>query len=324
MNATLARTAESRTFDLFAEPTVHALRAGDRIQGTAYRIQGHLASGGMGQLFEVVHEGLGRACVLKVLHERHRRRADLGERLRDEARVLASIGSAATPIVFDVGALCDDRPFFVMERIEGHDLRSELSRLGVLSVPCVIGLGVQLLAALAEVHGHGVVHRDVKLENLILTPRGRLKLLDFGVARRVDAVLRRTGAGVALGTPRTMAPEQHRAAEVDARADLYAAGLVLYELLVGTGPFDGPQLNAHGMRLAHCHQAPPAPSRRAPQPIPIALERVVLRALSKKPCARFESAAEMSAALSAAQACVAAYNDEEPTEVESWAPVHEP
>ncbi|MBK6513159.1 MAG: serine/threonine protein kinase [Polyangiaceae bacterium] len=295
-----------------------ALRPGAALSGTPYRVRARLASGGMGELFEVEHDDLGRTCVLKVLHTRHLTRPDLGDRLRDEARILASLPASAAPAVYDVGTLDDGRPYLVMERLVGCDLRTELNRFGVLSVPSAARLGSLLLSALSAVHGRGVVHRDVKLENIFLTVEGDVKLLDFGVARRDCAELARTGRGVALGTPRSMAPEQHSASEADARTDLYAAGLVLYELVTGQGPFDESARSVHALSIAHRHKPPPPPSSRAPQPVPPAFERVILKALEKRPCARFGSAREMAAALERASLSTFA-NDDDPTDVDVWA-----
>lgn len=301
------------------DPSGGLLADGARVGTTQYRVRAPLALGGMGRLYEVEHEGLRRTCVLKVLHERHGARSDVADRLREEARVLASLASSVTPAVFDTGTLADGRPWFTMERLVGSDLRTEIGRFEVLSVPSAVRLGLRLLSALAVVHAHGIVHRDLKLENLFLTVRGELKILDFGVARREGVALRKTGCGIAIGTPRSMAPEQHAALETDARTDVYAAGLVLYELVTGRGPFDESNRNVHALSLAHRHRTPPAPSRRAPQPIPPAIERVILRALEKRPAARFASASEMATALERASS--SAYDtDEEPTDIDVWLP----
>ncbi len=293
---------------------------GDPLRGTPYHVGPRLSSGGMGELFLAHHERLGRTAVVKALQPRHRHRPDFAERLRDEARILASLGAPATPVVFDLGELADGRPFFVMERLEGCDLRAELDRIGIFSVPSAVRLGLKMLSALERVHESGIVHRDIKLENLFLTNDGGLRILDFGVARREDDRLRRTGRGVALGTPRTMAPEQHSSEDPDGRTDLYAAGLVLYEVLTGRGPFDeiAPE-NATAFAYAHRHRVPARPSVAAPQPIPRALEEVILCALEKKPFLRFGSAREMATALE--KTMIAGFDkDEEPTEVDPWAP----
>ncbi len=267
--------------------------------GSGYRIGEPLCAGGMGQLYRASHPALGRQAVLKVLHQKHLARADHATRLRREARILAKLSGRHTPIVFDLGTLPDGRPYLVMEHLAGSDLKSEVSRHGVLSVPSAIRVTIELLAALAEVHEQGIVHRDVKLENVFLCGDGRVVLLDFGVAQIEEETMLETAPGFALGTPRSMAPEQISCEDADARSDVYAAGLVLYELLTGEGPFDDVASSVHGLRVAHCRRQPPRPSKRSPQPIPEPIERIVLRALSKKPALRFASARDMASALAA-------------------------
>ncbi len=272
---------------------------GRRLRGTPYLIQGHLAAGGMGRLLRARHVALERPVVIKVLHERHRARPDFAGRLRDEARMLSALSGKRTPVVYDVGELGDGRPYFVMERLFGADLKFELTRWGVFAIPAAVRLTLELLHALEEVHTRGILHRDIKLENVFLCTDGRLVLLDFGVAREEASSLRRTGCGVALGTPRSMAPEQLSCASADQRSDLYAVGLLLYELITGEGPFDELGGTLSGLRRAHCQHQPPRPSSRAPQPVPPALEAIIARALSKNARARFADAAEMARALTA-------------------------
>lgn len=298
---------------------VRSLEPGDLINGS-YRVRGRIATGGMGDLFEVVHRGLDRVCVLKVLRECHMARPDFAERLRQEARLVSRVGSPAAPAVYDAGALDDGRPYFVMEKLEGCDLKTEIRRLGMLAVPTAVSLVRDLLRALEHVHACGVVHRDIKLANVWLSIDGSLKILDFGIALRECATLRLTGQGVALGTPRSMAPEQHAALTADARADVYAAGLVLFELLTGTGPFDRVTRTLDGFANAHRQELPPSPALLASQFIPPAIARVVLRALEKSPAARYQSARAMADALDeTALDTFGPLQSEEPTDVDPWA-----
>jgi len=258
---------------------------------------GQLGEGGMGTIWEVEHVELGRRAALKTPHAHHRGRADAAGRLRDEARALARIRHASVPDVLDLGTLEDGRPYFVMEHIRGSDLRSELTKHGVLSVPTAVRAVVGLLDALEAAHGAGIVHRDVKLENLVMRDDGRLVLIDFGLALGLDDQLRRTGCGRAVGTPRCMSPEQHARGSVDQRTDLYAAGLCLFELVAGVGPFDDSRASLVGMHRAHCERTPPRLGDVAPQVVPLELEEVTRRALAKAPEDRFESAASMRDAL---------------------------
>jgi serine/threonine protein kinase len=292
------RSAPSSSSSLSAIPSVLELLPGDPVALTPYRVGRRIAAGGMGELYEVVHPELGRRAAMKVLHRRHVMRADLALRMRDEARMLASLTHPNLPTVYDAGTLDDGRPFLVMELLEGNDLRRELARFGMLAVPSAVGLVAQALSALSAVHQASIVHRDVKLENLFLCTDGRLKLLDFGIARTEDvARLGRTGRGVALGTPRSMAPEQYEASEVDARTDLYAVGVALFELVTGRGLFDEVARTVDALRLAHCERPPPRPSAVARQPVSEAFDRVVTRALHKEPSRRYASADELRRAL---------------------------
>lgn len=275
------------------------IACGEAIHGTPYVALRLIGQGGMGEVYEAEHRHLGRRCVIKVLHRCHRGRADLASRMRDEARSLAMLRHPNLVDVFDLGTTPDGRPFFVMELLRGRDLRAELVTRRVMEVPAALALIAQALEGLEFVHSAGIVHRDVKLENLFLCEGGALKLLDFGIAKVMGSDLGHTERGVAVGTPRTMAPEQCVLGEVDARADLYAAGLALFELIAGEGPFDELRGNAEALRFAHCARTPPPPSQLAPQPIDAAIDAVVLRALAKSPADRFQSAREMSAALRA-------------------------
>ncbi len=293
--------------------SVRPLRPGTIVGG--YEVIAPLVAGGMGQLYQVTDIALGRDAVLKVLHDKHAMRSDLAARLREEGRILAHLDGIGVPAVYAVGDLDEQRPYLVMERLYGRDLQAELSRLGVMSIPTSVRLVLDLLATLAAVHQRSVVHRDVKLDNLFLCESGRVSLLDFGVARRTDEPLDLTQTGMTMGTLRNMAPEQHLGADVDERTDIYAAGLVLFELMTGRGPFDHLGASQSARRAAHCAVSPPAPSSLAPQHVPKPIEDVVLRALSKRREDRYRSAASMARAL--VEASESAHgNDEGPTFVD--------
>jgi serine/threonine protein kinase len=293
--------------------SVRPLRPGRIVGG--YEVIAPLVAGGMGQLYQVTDIALGRDAVLKVLHDKHATRVDLAARLREEARVLAHLDGIGVPDIYAMGDLDEQRPYFVMERLRGRDLQAELSRLGVMSVPTSVRLVLDLLATLEAVHQRSVVHRDIKLDNLFLRESGRLSLLDFGVARRTDEPLDLTQTGMTMGTLRNMAPEQHLGADIDERTDLYAAGLVLFELMTGRGPFDHLGVSQSARRAAHCAVSPPPPSSLAPQHVPKPIEEVVLRSLSKRREDRYRSAASLARAL--VEASESAHgNDEGPTFVD--------
>jgi eukaryotic-like serine/threonine-protein kinase len=280
----------------FAPPPPPLLLAGARLAGTPYVIGRLLGQGGMGEVYEVEHAELGRRLAVKVLHRDHVDRPDLAARLREEARQLARLLHPNLVEVTDLGVTTDGRPYFAMPRLSGRDLREELARGGALPGERAIALVAQALDGLAAAHAAGLVHRDVKLENLFLCDDGTVKVLDFGVAKVLaEGASGRTLPGASPGTPRSMAPEQCVSGAVDTRADLYAVGLALYELLTGRGPFDELRGNDHALRYAHCERTPPPPSYFVP--IEPELEVAVMRALSKSRDRRFQTAAEMALVL---------------------------
>ncbi|MFO0547805.1 MAG: serine/threonine-protein kinase [Polyangiaceae bacterium] len=296
MSAALVHREPTRRLPLAHRAAVEPLANGAVLPGSAYRVLNHVVDGGMGQLFAVEHAALGRRALLKTLLPSLARRAELADRLTKEGRILASLSIPGVPAIFDAGELCDGRPFLVLEHLPGSNLRDELRRHRVFSVPAVVRIGVELLNVLAAVHAAGVLHRDIKLDNVLLGSDGRVSLIDFGIAKRFGERLSLTAQNVAFGTPRFMAPEQCKSGTIDERADLYAVGLVLYELAAGVGPFDD-ACTVEAQRYAHEYRTPEPPSRLAPQLIPAAIDRVILRALAKRPQARFESALDMLTAL---------------------------
>jgi serine/threonine-protein kinase len=278
----------------------------DPLAGTSYRAVRELGGGGAGVVYEAEHLALGKRVAVKILRSILAAEPSSFERMRVEAQALARLRSPHLVDVSDFGRTADGRPFYVMELLSGADLGRVLRRRGCLPPAEAVALARQLLAGLAVAHRAGVVHRDVKLENLFLCERPEgtplLKILDFGIAKvlpgaeGIEPPSVRTGEGAVLGTPRFMSPEQALGREVDERADVYAAGLVLYELLTGRDPFhhiDG----TDSLLRAHVSEAPPPPSQVAPQPIEPALDDVVMRAMAKRPEDRYGSAGELSAAL---------------------------
>ncbi|MDI1449286.1 serine/threonine-protein kinase [Polyangium sp. 6x1] len=275
------------------------LRRGERAPGTPWIVVRPLGKGGVGEVFEVEHALLGRRAALKALLPANTERRGLAERIADEGRILARVRHDNLVDVLDLGLLSDDgRPYLVLELLEGRDLRAELGRIGVLSVPSTLAIASQILRGLAALHRAGFVHRDIKLENLFLCDDGRAKILDLGAAEPASGSEGPGARGASLGTPRTMAPEQFEGKPVDARADLYALGLVLYELVAGRGPFDDIK-DLDALRFAHLDRTPAPPSWFAPQPIPAALDAWILRALEKDPDDRFASAEAMAAEIPA-------------------------
>jgi serine/threonine protein kinase len=277
--------------------TPASLCVGQPVGGAPYVVVHALGQGGMGEVYEVAHVATGVRRALKVLHPHHRDRADLAERMRQEARLLAAVDHPAVVRLLDSGQTRDHRPYLVMELLRGYDLSEILARDGPMPVPEALLVIAEALDGLAAIHAAGIVHRDVKLENLFLCNDRSIKVVDFGVAKARWAAGSPTVPGVSLGTPRTMAPEQCALRGVDPRADIYAAGLALYELCVGRGPFDDLRDQPQALRFAHCVKKPPPPAAIAPQPIPAAVEAAILRAIAKSPDDRFQSAEEMASAL---------------------------
>lgn len=277
-------------------------------EGTPYLPVRRLRAGGMGELVLVEHREVGRTFVAKVLHRTLANDPILMDRLRLEAQTLGALSHENIVSVVGFERASDGRPFFVMERLDGPTLREELVKRQVLPVLEAVAYTLEVLAALSVAHRQGIVHRDIKPDNLILHTRadGRrsIKVLDFGVARIIPGVselaprplMVPTATGAVVGTPRFISPEGAAGHQTDQRADLYAAGLLLYTMLAGRGPFD----HREGNKLllgAHTSELPEAPSRYAAEPVPPELDRVILKALEKNPDDRFQTADEFARVL---------------------------
>lgn len=214
---------------------------GMMIPGTVYRVVRPLGQGGMGEVYEVEHDLLGARRALKVLARHFAGREDLSERLRVEARGLARLKHPNLVEVYDLATAADQRIFFAMELLDGSTLRDLLRHKGRLSPRLAVRLLAQALDGLHAAHCAHMIHRDIKPENVFVCRSGLVKLLDFGVAKAIDAWMpaqQITGAGMTVGTPRYMSPEQAEGKPLDGRTDVYAAGLVLWEALVGRPAFE--------------------------------------------------------------------------------------
>jgi serine/threonine protein kinase len=273
----------------------------DTVISGKYRLHGELGRGGFAVVYDAEHIGLQRAVALKVLHRSAGTPSILLERFAREVRISALVRHAHVLQVYDVGMLADGSPFLVMEKIQGETLHHYLCLLGRLSVEQTIELSSQLLSALVALAARDIVHRDIKPENLMLTSTESgellLKLVDFGIAlvrREQIATTRLTRHGSLVGTPHYMAPEQLRSGAVDARIDVYATGVVMYQALTGHLPFDGEDLGSLTLNVLHGN----ARSIRSLRPeCPARLASIVERALAREPERRFANAASMLAAL---------------------------
>ncbi len=279
---------------------VEEIEAGSTLPGTRYRIIRELGDGGMGTVYEAEHIDIERRVALKILRPELTRTPDIVEQFRREARAASKVGADQIVQVFDFAELPDGRVLFTMELIEGPTLREEL-RHGPISPARTIGLLRQVCKGLDAAHKAGVVHRDVKPDNIVLMRRGRadaIKLLDFGIAAMMGDELRPMSAG----TPHYLAPELVAGASFDRRADVYAVGCTAYEMLVGKPPFGriGHDLDeVLGSHLADVAEPPSA--IRPDLHISPALDRVIMRCLAKLPSNRFRNMGELEAALCAAQ-----------------------
>ncbi|MEC7518867.1 MAG: protein kinase [Myxococcota bacterium] len=267
------------------------LKPGDQIG--KYVVRERIGNGATAHVYEAEHERLGHVVAIKVL--RPVMVAKIQGRFDRETRALAAIHSRHVPQVHDVGTLPNGTPYVVMERLHGQTLAEHIQEHGRLAVDEALDLGVQLAAALEATHLAGWIHRDVKPSNLVLHEEsdGRqvLKLCDFGVctpvAKEKDAGL--TLNGQTVGTPEHMSPEQARGLPLDPRSDVFAAGTVLHEMLIGYSPFERPGANAHVVAMAVTRD--PVESLRAKRDdVPLELDTLILKTLEKDPEARPRSA----------------------------------
>lgn len=278
------------------------------MHGTAYRSIRALGSGGMSDVYEVEHRILGRRFVVKLLKTNLQQHPSLVDRMRVEAQALGALRHIHLVDVTDFGHTESGRPYLVMEPLTGLTLGDLVEQTGPVPARHAVRLLRQLLAALSAAHDVGIVHRDIKLDNVFLHEpepgKQVIKVLDFGIAKILEGASRGapaplvfpTAEGVVVGTPRFVAPEQVANRPLDHRVDIYAAGLVLYSLLAGRGPFDDLTTEADLMR-AHLHDVPPPPSKLTSVDVPKALDAIVMQAIAKDPDARYPSARAFSDAL---------------------------
>lgn len=260
-----------------------------------YRAMKRLGAGGMAEVWCAEDEVLGRRVAVKLLGGRYATDPEFHERFRREAQAAAGLTHPNIVGIFDRSEW-EGTPYIAMELVDGQTLKELVTERGPLPPHIAVGLVEQILRALAYAHRRGIVHRDIKPQNVILDPEGEAKVADFGIARAGNSEMTQTGAIV--GTVQYLSPEQANGHPVDRRSDLYSAGIVLYELLTGHVPFDGEA--PVSIALKHVNERPVPPGQLRPG-IPPALEAVVLRALEKDPNLRFQSAEEFIAALEQAR-----------------------
>ena len=276
-----------------------------------YKILSRLGAGGMGVVYEAEDTRLGRRVAIKFLPDEANTDADANQRFQREARVISSLNHPHICTLYDIGSHQPStgparaaQHFMVMELLDGQPLKDRIAR-GALSVEEVLELGVQLADALDAAHAKGVVHRDLKPANLFVTRRGSIKVLDFGIAKLSEAVRSDTGVttggsdqltsiGTTIGTVAYMSPEQARGQEIDARSDVFSAGVVLYEMAAGQLPFQGATVATIFESLL---TKPPTPPSEVKAGIPAELDRIIMKALDKDRETRYQGAAELRADL---------------------------
>jgi serine/threonine-protein kinase len=258
--------------------------------GERYRIVGLLGRGGMGEVYRADDLKLGQAVALKFLPKAVSGDEALLARFHAEVRLARQVSHPNVCRIYDIGEI-EGRHFLSMEYVDGEDLASLLKRIGHLPVDKTVDIARQLCAGLHAAHEKGVLHRDLKPANVMLDGRGRVRITDFGLAVAAEEA---ANVGEVSGTPAYMAPEQLAGKPASVRSDLYALGLVMYEVATGKRAFDAPTLAE--MRRKHEHEAPTAPSNVLAGFDP-AVERVILRCLEKDPRARPSSAVQVAGAL---------------------------
>ena len=249
-----------------------------------YEVQSRLGSGGMADVYCAQDLQLGRKVALKLLHQRFAEDAEFVERFRREASAAAGLQHANVVGVYDRGEW-DGTYYIAMEYLEGHTLKQLVQAQGPLEPALAIDIVIQILKAARFAHKRGVIHRDLKPHNVILDEEGRAKVTDFGIARAGASDMTETGS--IMGTAQYLSPEQAQGHAVSAPSDLYAVGIVLYELLAGRVPFDGD--SAVTIALKQVSEAPVPPSAYNPN-VPPELDAIVLKALEKDPARRFANA----------------------------------
>ncbi len=266
-----------------------------------FHITRRIGEGGMGMVYEAVQTLIGRTVAIKVLHDRHAEKPEVAARLLHEAKLASSIQHQHIVEIYDVGTTSDGRNYVVMELLDGESLSTLIQREGPLAEKQVIDIARQVASALGAAHAQGIIHRDVKPENIFLVQRDGetfVKVVDFGISKlvRVDDAdtPRLTQTGMVLGTPLYMSPEQARGEEqLDGRVDIYALGVILYECLTREVPFRGS--NYLGI-LSQVITDPPLPPRQVAPGLAISegMERLVLKALAKSRDDRYQTMADLA------------------------------
>jgi serine/threonine-protein kinase len=254
-----------------------------------FEVERLLGRGGMGEVYLARQISLNRPVALKVLRPDMLTRPDYLKRFEAEAAAVAKLNHPNIVHIYTLG-MVDDVRFIAMEYVQGTNLRDYIVKKGALDLPLALSIMRQAGVAIGAAGERGLIHRDVKPENLLLTRKGQVKVADFGLCRDQEADVHHTQPGVTLGTPQYMSPEQVQGHALDHRSDLYSLGVTFYHMLAGVVPFRGDTPIA--VALKHLKDVPASISVHRPD-IPPELDRLVMKLMSKKPADRYQSAAEM-------------------------------
>jgi len=256
-----------------------------------YRVARLLGVGGMGRVYKGVHPQIGSRVAIKVLSRECSDRPDLVERFFSEAKAVNVVAHENIVNVLDLATLPDGRPYIIMEFLDGAPLSAIIEHaraVGPLPLGAIARLAAEVLDALAAAHAKGIIHRDLKPDNIFVSPAGRAKVLDFGIAKLQPQLGgSSTHTGSLLGTPHYMAPEQVRGKPVDVRTDVYSFGALAYHLVTGRPPFSGD--NAIAIGFAHCTETADAP-KTLRKDCPQKLSDAIMASLAKSPADRPSSA----------------------------------
>ncbi|HJZ77210.1 MAG TPA: protein kinase [Vicinamibacterales bacterium] len=282
-----------------------------QVLDSKYRLDALLAEGGMGAVYRATHVMLGKTVAIKLIRPEIVASPEIVRRFQREARAATALNHPNIVSVYDLGQTPDGTLYIAMEYIDGPSLKTLIQSGRPIALTRTISILRQVASALATAHKHNIVHRDLKPQNIMLAtgPDGSelAKLVDFGIAKTFDESTQLTSTGSALGTPYYMSPEQIEGRAVDARSDIYALGIILYEMLVGEVPFADQSTPA--VLLKQLKERPVRPSLRNAA-VPAALEEITLRCLEKDPQQRFQTADEFTAALNNASATLSATSAE--------------